>query len=287
MVYRFNIHADLAFSMERPALDADREQETLSGTITGSGRHLVVRCDDAGAISSGVSFREARLVAAALAERGLSVTIAGPKGPIVTVGDVKAGALARLATRSRHIRIDDLRAAAALRGSVGSGHGSKTSLLPPPTVLPIAPTFREMLRRPRTTHDPAGGGSPRLVFSMGEHAQTGDPRRVFKLRPGGITIGSDPTSDLQLTGIDPHQAEVRRQSNDEYVLVSHRGSTPTRVNGETVERERILRTGSRIDIGEWTMIYTREEFADHGRPFGGRAGGEFSRQRKQAPPEYR
>ena len=141
MAHRFNIDADLTFSMERSSAEGG-QTEHLSGTVTGSGRHLEVRCDDVGAMSSGSSLREARLIAAVLAEQGLSVSLAGENGPIVTIGDVKPGFVARLATRSKHIRIDDLRAAAGLRGSVGAGRGSKDSLLPPTTPMPIAPTFR-------------------------------------------------------------------------------------------------------------------------------------------------
>ncbi len=285
MAFRFNIEADLTFSMERSSAD-DGQSEHLSGIVTGSGRHLEVRCDDVGAMSSGSSLREARLIAAALAEQGLSVSLAGSDGPIVTVGDVKAGLVTRLATRSKHIRIDDLRAAAGLRGSVGKGRGSKNSLLPPPTLIPIAPTFRWSRRRATTTHDPEGGGRPRLVFAMGSAATANDPRRVFNLLRGGTSIGSDEGCDLQLSGIDAVQAKIRRDTNDEYVLNAH-GSTPIKVNGVTITDEQVLRTGARIQLGAWTMTYTREEFADHGRPYGGRAGGEFSRQKDQPPPRYK
>ncbi len=285
MAHRFNIEADLTFSMERPSA-GEGPTEQLSGTVTGSGRHLEVRCDDVGAMSSGSSLREARLIAAVLAEQGLSVSLAGADGPIVTIGDVKPGLVARLATRSKHIRIDDLRAAAGLRGSIGGGRGSKDSLLPPPTPMPIAPTFRWSRLRPTTTHDPAGGGRPRLVLAMGNAATANDQRRVFNLLRGGTTIGSDEGCNLRLARIDAVQAYVRRDDNDEYILMA-RGSSATKVNGVTITDEQVLRTGSRIQLGEWTMTYTREEYADHGRPYGGRAGGEFSRQKDQPPPQYK
>jgi hypothetical protein len=35
-----------------------------------------------------------------------------------------------------------------------------------------------------------------------------------------------------------------------------------------------LRTGDRIELGDWTLSYFREEFADHGIPFGGQHGGD-------------
>ncbi len=283
MLERFNIEADIAFSMERGGSD-DQQPQTVSGTVTGSGHHIEVRCDDVGALSSGSSVRDARQIAAALAGEGLSVTLVGKDGPSVTIGDVKAGLLARTATRSPHIRIDSLKAAINLARSRGKGGGS---LLPPPTLWPIAPTFRWSRRRPTTTHDPAGGGRPRLVFSMGAAATSGGQRRVFDLSKTGTLIGSDETADLCLSGVDPEQARVRRDSGtDEYILVAIGSETPTKVNGVKVTTEQVLRTGSRIEIGSWTMIYSREEFADHGRPYGGRAGGEFSRQREQPRPTY-
>ncbi|MGB3829112.1 MAG: FHA domain-containing protein [Ornithinimicrobium sp.] len=286
MAFRFNIEADLTFSMERPS-GGDGQTQSLSGTVTGRGRHVEVRCDDVGAMSSGSSLREARLIAAALAEQGLSVSLAGSNGPIVTIGDVRAGVLTRLATRSRHIRIDDLRAAAGLRGSRGGGRGTDARLLPPPTPFPVAPTFRWSRRRATTTHDPDGGGRPRLVFSMGAAATADDPRRVFNLSRTGTSIGSSEECDLRLTGIDAVAAHIRRDDNDEYVVVAHEGETTTKVNGVTVAQEQVLRTGSRVQIGPWPMTYTREEFADHGRPYGGRAGGEFSRQKSQSSPRYK
>lgn len=286
MLERFNIETDITFSMERGSSDT-QEPHTVSGTVTGSGHHVEVRCDDVGALSSGSSVRDARHIAAALAGEGLSVSMIGKDGPIVTLGDVKAGLLARTATRSPHIRIDNLKAAINLVRSRGVGGKGAGSLLPPPTLWPIAPTFRWSRRRLTTTHDPAGGGRPRLVFSMGAAASADGKRRVFDLPKTGTTIGSDESADLRLSGVDPAQARVRRDAaNDEYILVAVGEETPTKVNGVKVTTEQVLRTGSRVEIGSWTMVYSREEFADHGRPYGGRAGGEFSRQRDQPRTKY-
>ena len=109
--------------------------------------------------------------------------------------------------------------------------------------------------------------------------------QVFYLRTGATTtIGSDPANNLVLDRVDPHQAEIRRNDEDEYVVVST-GTNPCRVNGEPI-REALLRTGTRIEIGEWTMVYFRAEYADHGRPYGGRIGGEAGYQRPQPVPTY-
>ena len=45
----------------------------------------------------------------------------------------------------------------------------------------------------------------------------------------------------------------------------------------------LLRTGARVQVGEHVLVYQREEFADHGRPYGGRVGGELGRQAPQGP----
>jgi predicted GNAT family acetyltransferase len=40
-------------------------------------------------------------------------------------------------------------------------------------------------------------------------------------------------------------------------------------------------------MGAWRLVFARDEFADHGRPYGGRNGGEGAHQRRQAPrPDY-
>jgi len=40
-------------------------------------------------------------------------------------------------------------------------------------------------------------------------------------------------------------------------------------------------------MGEWRFTFARDEYADHGRPFGGREGGELADQPVQPPrPDY-
>ena len=53
------------------------------------------------------------------------------------------------------------------------------------------------------------------------------------------------------------------------------------MHGAVVLHEALLRTGARIELGPWTLLYAREEHADHGRPYGGRIGGELGHQRPQ------
>jgi hypothetical protein len=94
-------------------------------------------------------------------------------------------------------------------------------------------------------------------------------------------VGGDPTAAVRLPGLRPREAEVRRTRDDEFVVVPLAGDV--RVNGAPVRSEALLRTGARVDVGRWTLVFVREEYADHGRPFGGRVGGELGRQRPQPP----
>ena len=267
----------------------------LSGTISGDGAHVDVTLDDLSFVHVGIPggtrrtlLRSGRAAAALVAKQGITLTLRDRRGPLVTVGAVRAPLLTRLVTRSRDLRIDDwsrvLRMARTRRRDSAL---SLRDLLPPATPWPPMPTFRMRRRMARTTHDPLGGGNPRLVFSVGRAPVVGVTRRVFYLKQGTSTIGSDPSCDLVLRGLEPHQAEVVREPEmDEYVLAATSQGGLTRVNGEVADGQ-LLRTGSRIQLGEWTMSYAREEYADHGRPFGGRAGGEFSRQKPQQKPEYK
>jgi len=121
---------------------------------------------------------------------------------------------------------------------------------------------------------------PRLDFSLGPHPTIDDVPRVFHLPPGVTSIGSAPACDLQLDGLARRHAEIRRNEADEYVLVDLSRDRSTRVNGAPVTAH-TLRTGMRVQLGGWTMSYYREEYADHGRPYGGRIGGELGHQRAQ------
>jgi len=82
-------------------------------------------------------------------------------------------------------------------------------------------------------------------------------------------------------------AEIRHNEDDEYVLYAHAPTGGGRPNlPHSSDDARILRTGSRIEMGPWRLAYYREEFADHGRPFGGRVGGEYAFQKQQPVRPY-
>ena len=141
-------------------------------------------------------------------------------------------------------------------------------------------------QHPTTTHAAFGAGDPKLIFVVGSDNWDGEPAREFPLTSDIIRIGSAPEMDLQLDGLDPSHAEIRHNEDDEYVLVVF-GDAELSSEHESgdVEGGHVLRTGARVELGAWAMSFSREEFADHGRPYGGRQGGEGAHQQRQAPRE--
>ncbi|MDL9978819.1 FHA domain-containing protein [Microbacterium candidum] len=137
---------------------------------------------------------------------------------------------------------------------------------------------------PTTTHGPWGAGHPHLIVSQG------GTHRIFPLDQDLVRIGSAPACELRLGGIDAVHAEVRHEEHDEYVLILHGPATTSTplVPIESVQADgEVLRTGARFTLGPWALVFARDEFADHGRPYGGRQGGEGAHQQRQPPrPDY-
>lgn len=276
---------DLTFS-EQEAGDADTPP--FEGTITASGTEVRIVVSDPSRLPGNGrrTLAELSTVAEALASRGISVKLEGPDGPILQLGDVKSGALQRVITGSKHIRLGSVAAVAPLLVR-RNGDRTLTFPVPPETPLPLVPTInRTVRRRITTTHYTPGSGRPRLIFAVGDSSWDGSRPREFDLLPTKTVIGSGEEADLRLPGLAPVHAEIRHEGDDEYVLYGFdavggggaRDQGPGRGGGG-----RILRTGARIELGDWRLAYFRAEFADHGRPYGGRQGGEFARQRKQPP----
>lgn len=138
--------------------------------------------------------------------------------------------------------------------------------------------------RPTTTHASWGAGNPHLRITGGD-----EDRVIFELTEHDITIGSDQKSALVLPGADPLHARIIHDERDEYVLTMFGTGEMSSVQDASDEgpRSTVLRTGTRFTIGEWLLVFGREEFADHGRPYGGRQGGEGGHQVRQPDrPEY-
>lgn len=126
-----------------------------------------------------------------------------------------------------------------------------------------------------TTHAAWGAGHPRIL------ATSKHERYVHDLTCDLTHIGSAADSDLKLSATDPLHAKVLHDTTDEYVLMMlGEGATSS-------GRHEVLRTGAHFTAGPWQLLFVRDEFADHGRPYGGRIGGEAGHQRRQKPrPDY-
>jgi hypothetical protein len=138
---------------------------------------------------------------------------------------------------------------------------------------------------PTTTHGPWGSGRPHLILS----GPAG--HRELPLDRDLVRIGSAGDVECRLGGLEPLHAEIHHDPNDEYVLVlhgpaltNHRPEPIASIGGKLGE---ILRSGARFVLGEHAFVFERDEYADHGRPYGGRQGGEGSRERLQPDrPDY-
>ncbi len=311
---RIALHIDLAFSLVEPtgavgasrtdaAADAGEEStgaefgdsfgktDAMQGTITADGTEISIFTSNPEMFvqGRGLNLEPLRTVAAELAARGLTVAISGPVGLIARLGDVQASVTQRLVTRSPHIVLGSRSALGPLVQARLKGQARMPVAipLPPSTVFPLAPTFDKRSRhKVTTTHYTPGSGRPRLIFVVGSENWNGQMPREFNLLPGTTTIGSSPEADLQLPGLKPLHAEIRHDDHDEYRLFAIgdvAGSTRPAEEASRAASGQILRTGSRLEMGPWRMGYFREEFADHGRPFGGRVGGEFAYQKTQPP----
>lgn len=274
-------------------------EDLVSFEVHAAGSEVVIVLEDTAAVA-GLHRRDlARLapLADGLARRGVSVRVEGPKGTLVQIGDVKSGPVGRLVAGSRHIRLghvgallSEVRLPEIRRGEVRSGEERRGTPLsaPPPTLFPVFPTLgRNARRRVTTTHYIPGSGRPRLIFSVGSGDWDGTRPREFDLRPDVTVIGSGPDANLRLEGLEGRHAEIRHNEDDEYVLyplAATGGGRPNLPHGS--DTARILRTGSRLEIGRWRLAFYREEFADHGRPFGGRIGGEYAFQKQQPVRPY-
>ena len=301
-----SLHIDLAFSLVEPtgAVGASKASsgadstgaefgdsfgaaDAMQGTVTANGTDITVFTSNPEMFVQGraLNLEPLRALASELASRGLTVSITGPVGMIARLGDVQASVSQRLLTRSPHIVLGSRNALGPLVQARMRGRARMPVAipLPPSTVFPLAPTFdRHRRRKITTTHYSFGAGRPRLFFIVGSETWNGQMPREVELLPGITTIGSSPSADLQLPGLEPFHAQIHHESDDEYVLYSlgevRGGSLPL---PDAYAGGRVLRTGARMEMGQWRIGFFREEYADHGRPHGGRRGGEMGRQKPQ------
>ncbi|MET4096763.1 FHA domain-containing protein [Arthrobacter sp. UYCu712] len=277
MAPRVRIDADLEFSLTEPSGGG------TSGSVQAAETEVRVTFSslDPSMVQRMPSLRQVRPLAKMLAEKGLTIVVEGPQGPIVSLGAINRTGAQRLLTGSAHIRLGKVGALAPFAKHGRRPRAPGFSLLPPATLFPLLPTVRRrIVRRITTTHHTRGSGRPRLIFIQDSATWNGQVPREFDLIGERTSIGSSPSADLQLPGLDPVHAEIVHNDRDEYVLV--RRGVVTGSFGPSGSS--VLRTGTRLQMGPWRLAYFREEFADHGRPFGGRSGGELAYQRPQLDP---
>ena len=141
------------------------------------------------------------------------------------------------------------------------------------------------MSNPTTTHASWGAGRPRLIVSReGLHDE-------HELEGERVLIGSGADADIRLDGLDAVAGEIRHDDRDEFIFVPHApGETNARLQPQEAAEGQdgeMLRTGARFTLGDWTFVFMRDEYADHGRPFGGREGGEGTEQPEQPErPDY-
>lgn len=252
--------------------------------LRGDANRLVLEVDDPGVFASARDASAVRALAEGLAVQGVVVRVVSGGRHLVSLGAVRAPWWQRRATGSRRIRVGSVRGAVTAGRSRLRGGASvlpSAALIPPTTLWPLTPTLRRPVRRPvTTTHDPAQGGSPRLILTRED--VWADERLPSYALAQVTTIGSAPDSDICLPGLEAHHAVIEHDGRDEYVVTAREGAT--RVHGALIAQQ-LLRTGSRLDVGLHRLVFFRDEYADHGRPHGGRIGGEAGHQRPQPPRE--
>lgn len=269
--------ADLHIEIERPGA------APVTAHVHGTGSLLTMEVDEPGAFAGTEDARSLVGLAEGLASVGVCVRVESRGQHLITVGATRAPWWHRRVTGSRRIRLGSVGGvitSAKARAKRMESILPSSRMLPPDTVRPMFPTVQLKARRAvGTTHAVEGSGGPRLVLAW--DYTLGDERPPTYWLGETTVIGSDPACDVVLPGLEPRHAVIDHADGDEYVVTSAGGQT--RVHGAGALGQ-VLRTGARLDLGDHTLVYYREEFADHGRPFGGRLGGELGRQRPQ--PSY-
>lgn len=281
LTMRFDI--DLVFSVKLPRAD-ETGHDQASGTVKADGKTITIKADSFSIFPPPRSIDRKALndLAVKLKKAGITVVIDGPKGTMVSLGNVKPNLSALIGANSTAVRVGKLEAFKDLMGRKHRRAGIEPLKIPG-TVFPVLPTFlKSYRRRPTTTHYASGGGRPRIIFVKDSDSWDGKAPKVLNVVDEVTEIGSRPDVGLVLPGLEPVHARIIHNDLDEYVLLAVgpvNGSAWLNPGGEYT-----LRTGARIELGEWRLVFYREEYADHGRPFGGRNGGELSFQKPQYNP---
>jgi hypothetical protein len=128
---------------------------------------------------------------------------------------------------------------------------------------------------------PPRSGRPRLtVAPSGGHARADGPEALgyeveFPLLDTHASIGSAEGQDIRLDGLAPEHAVIEwLPDGDEYIFRPLRADGTARVDGNITVTG--LHHGDRINLGRWTLIFQRDEYADHVRHGRARQGGQYT-----------
>jgi hypothetical protein len=114
-----------------------------------------------------------------------------------------------------------------------------------------------------------GSGRPRLVVATGGNVDAGTAaavgvERVFLLERDLVTLGSAETQSIRIPSAEAAAAEIRWDpGTDDWVFIDVTGGH-SHVDGARAVQWR-LHHGDRVDVGDRTFIFQRDEVADHGR----------------------
>jgi hypothetical protein len=114
----------------------------------------------------------------------------------------------------------------------------------------------------------AAAGKPRLVVATGGSADLGSAaaggvERTYLLLGELVTLGSADTQDIQVPTAAPQAVEIAWVAErDEWLFSDVTGGENT-VNGARAAGWS-LHHGDRLDVGDVTFVFQRDEAADHG-----------------------
>jgi hypothetical protein len=124
-----------------------------------------------------------------------------------------------------------------------------------------------------TTDDPEGSarrsGRPRLVVATGGNVDAGTPaaagiEQAFLLEGDLITLGSADTQSIRVPNAEPAAAEIHWEATVDDWVFTDLTAGGSRVDGARALGWR-LHHGDRVEVGDTTFIFQRDEGTDHGR----------------------
>lgn len=150
---------DLEFSLHQPGAGA-LPASVLRGTVHAAGTDIGIFVDDPASYRGGLpSLAQVRGIARELAARGITVSVTGPRGLLVSLGLVRSSLAQRLITGSPCIRLGSPATLAPLLDVARRAlrQDGSPSLLPPSTPFPPAATAKwSGLRAPSAAQGAAG-----------------------------------------------------------------------------------------------------------------------------------